>query len=145
MNIKKIHFNYLRFKHWSTFVILIAFLCIMFGFFEIIAFNDPEINKKISALGYILTTIYFTKMFCFKNYVEYNKLGMSIKLNKWISKSISFAEVSEVPLTDSTLTIIEKSGFKKNFQIDTINSKDVAKLIRIISENAGIHNSTAVM
>ncbi|MBU0942786.1 MAG: hypothetical protein KKD36_15295 [Bacteroidetes bacterium] len=142
---KNIHFNHLRFKHWSTFVILLAFLCIVFGFFEIIAFNSPEINKKVSALGYILTTIYFTKMFWFRNYVEWNKLGMNIKLNKWISKSISFDEVSEVILTDSTLTIIEKSGFKKNFQIDTINSEDVAKLIRIINENAGIQNSTAAI
>ena len=142
---KKIHFNHLRFKHWSTFVLLLAFLCIVFGFFEIITFNSPEINKKVSALGYILTTIYFTKMFWFRNYVEWNKLGMNIKLNKWISKSISFDEVSEVILTDSTLTIIEKSGFKKNFQIDTINSEDVAKLIRIINENAGIQNSTAAI
>jgi hypothetical protein len=142
---KNIHFNHLRFKHWSTFVILLAFLCIVFGFFEIIDFNSPEINKKVSALGYILTTIYFTKMFWFRNYVEWNKLGMNIKLNKWISKSISFDEVSEVILTDSTLTIIEKSGFKKNFQIDTINSEDVAKLIRIINENAGIQNSTAAI
>ena len=70
---------------------------------------------------------------------------MNIKLNKWISKSISFDEVSEVILTDSTLTIIEKSGFKKNFQIDTINSEDVAKLIRIINENAGIQNSTVAI
>ena len=139
---KNIHFNHLRFKHWSTFVILLAFLSIVFGFFEIIAFTNPEINKKVSALGYILITIYFSKMFWFRNYVEWNKLGMNIKLNKWISKSISFDEVSEVILTDSTLTIIEKSGFKKNFQIDTINSEDVAKLIRIINENAGIQNST---
>ncbi|MBC5840536.1 hypothetical protein H8R23_03885 [Flavobacterium sp. F-380] len=142
---KKIHFNHLRFKHWSTFVILLAFLCIVFGFFEIVAFTNPEINKKVSALGYILTAIYYSKMFWYRNYVEWNKLGMNIKLNKWISKSISFDEVSEVLLTDSTLTIIEKSGFKKNFQIDTINSEDVAKLIRIINENAGIQNSTAAI
>jgi hypothetical protein len=40
-------------------------------------------------------------------------------------------------LTDSSLTIIEKSGFKKNFQIITFYSEDVAKLIRI-NENAGV-------
>lgn len=142
---KKIHFNHLRFKHWSTFVILLAFLCIVFGFFEIITFTNPEINKKVSALGYILTAIYFSKMFWFRNYVEWNKLGMNIKLNKWISKSISFDEVSEVLLTDSTLTIIEKSGFKQKFQIDTFYSEDVAKLIRIINENAGVQNSTVAI
>ncbi|MBX9888513.1 MAG: hypothetical protein K2Y30_11330 [Flavobacteriaceae bacterium] len=142
---KKIHFNHLRFKHWSTFVLLLAFLCIVFGFFEIVAFTNPEINKKVSALGYILTAIYYSEMFWYRNYVEWNKLGMNIKLNKWISKSISFDEVSEVLLTDSTLTIIEKSGFKKNFQIDTVNSEDVARLLRIIGENTGIQNSTVVI
>lgn len=84
-------------------------------------------------------------MFWYRNYVEWNKLGMNIKLNKWISKSISFDEVSEVLLTDSTLTIIEKSGFKKKFQIDTIDSNDVDKLIRIMSQNAGIPNSTVLI
>jgi hypothetical protein len=73
-------------------------------------FTTIEINKKVSALGYILTAIYYSKMFWYGNYVEWNKLGMNIKLNKWISKFVSFDEISDVVLTASTLTIIEKSG-----------------------------------
>jgi hypothetical protein len=75
-------------------------------------------------------------MFWFSNYVEWNKLGMNIKLNKWISKSISFDEVSEVLLTDSTLTIIEKSGFKKIFQANLVSPIVADKLVTILRENA---------
>jgi hypothetical protein len=57
---KKIYFNHLRFKHWSQRLLYSCiFYVLLFGFFEIIVFTNLEINKKVSALGYILTAIYY--------------------------------------------------------------------------------------
>jgi hypothetical protein len=132
---KNIYFNPLRIKSWSTIIIAVAFICIVVGFFELIPFDNPKNHLKVSALGYILTSIFCLKMFWFKNYVEWNKLGMNIKLNHWLSKSIRFDEVKDVVVADTNLTIIEKSGFKKIFQTDLINPDDVDKLVTILREN----------
>jgi hypothetical protein len=81
---KKIHFNHLRFKNWSTLIIALAFICVIAGFFELFPFHNEKNHSKVSALGYLLTAIYYSKMFWYRNYVEWNKLGMNIKLNKWL-------------------------------------------------------------
>ena len=133
---KKIHFNPLRFKSWSTIIIAVAFICIVAGFFELIPFDNPKNHSKVSALGSLLIAIYYSKMFWYKNYVEWNKLGINIKLNHWLSKSIRFDEVKDVVVNDTTLTIIEKSDFKKIFQTNLINPNDVDKLVTILRENA---------
>ncbi|MDG2432085.1 hypothetical protein [Flavobacterium sp.] len=80
-------------------------------------------------------------MFWYRNYVEWNKLGANIKLNQWLSKSIRFDEVKDVVVTDTTLTIIEKSDFKKVFQTNLINPNDVDKLFTILRENAQLDKS----
>lgn len=133
---KKIHFNPLRFKSWSTIIIAVAFICIVAGFFEIIPFGNTKNHSKVSALGSLLIAIYYSKIFWYRNYVEWNKLGMNIKLNQWLLKSIRFDEVKDVVVTATTLTIIEKSGSKKIFQTDLINPDDVDKLVTILRENA---------
>ena len=137
---KNIHFNPLRFKSWSTIIIAVAFICIVVGFFELIPFDNPKNHSKFSALGYLLTSIFYLKMFWYRNYVEWNKLGANIKLNQWLSKSIRFDKVKDVVVTANTLIIIEKSDFKKTFQIHDIDRNDVKKLVDIISHNALVKN-----
>lgn len=132
---KKIHFNPLRFKSWSTIIIAVAFICIVAGFFELIPFDNPKNHSKVSALGSLLVAIHYSKMFWYKNYVEWNKLGMNIKFNQWLSKSIRFDKVKDVVVTATTLAIIDKSGSKKIFQTNLINPNDVDKLVTILREN----------
>ena len=138
---KNIHFNPLRFQSWSTVILALAFICIIVCFFELIPFDNTKNHSKVSALGSLLIAIYYSKMFWYRNYVEWNKLGANIKLNQWLSKSIRFDEVKDVVVTDTTLTIIEKSDFKKVFQTNLINPNDVDKLFTILRENAQLDKS----
>ena len=138
---KNIHFNPLRFKSWSSIIIAVAFICVVVGFFELTPFDNPKNHSKVSALGSLLVAIYYSKMFWYRNYVEWNKLGMNIKLNQWLSKSIRFDKIKDVVVTDTTLTIIEKSDIKKVFQTNLINPNDVDKLVTILRENAQLDKS----
>ena len=138
---KKIHFNQLKFKKWSSILLIISLIFILFGSFEIIDFGYEKTNRIITSLGFLIQVIFYSKKFFYKNYVEWNKIGMNIRLNKFIGKSIEFDNIKKIELEKNSLKIIEKSGLEKKFEIQNIEDNDVEKLIKIIKQNSGIETN----
>lgn len=138
---KKIHFNHLTFKNWTSLLMIISLVLILVGSFEIIDFEYKRTNKILASIGFFIQTIYFSKMFWYKNYVEWNKLGMNIKINSLISKSLTFKNVEKLELDITNLKIIQKSGREKTFEIHNIASNDLEKLVKIIEQNSGIEST----
>ena len=67
--------NRIKFHNFQTnwFIIsltLLSLFCLIFGVFEIIEFENPKINKRISAIGYLSQAVFISRMFWFKNYVQ---------------------------------------------------------------------------
>lgn len=138
---KKIHFNHLTFKNWTSLLMIISLVLILVGSFEIIDFEYKRTNKILASIGFFIQTLYFSKMFWYKNYVEWNKLGMNIKINSLISKSLTFKNVEKLELDITNLKIIQKSGREKTFEIHNIASNDLEKLVKIIEQNSGIEST----
>ena len=135
---KRIHFNPLKFKNWTSVLLIISLLFIVFGSFEIIDFGYTKTNRILTGLGFLFQVLFYSKMFWYKNYVEWNKIGMNIKLNKFIGKSIEFNFVKKVELENENLIITEKSGREILFNINNVEIKDVEKLIELIKQNSAI-------
>ena len=74
------------------------------GIFELFEFENPKLNKRISAIGFFLQVIYFSKMFWFKNYVQWNKKGAVIRIYSWASKSLSFNQIKKTAALQFRLT-----------------------------------------
>jgi hypothetical protein len=66
---------------------------------------------------------------------------MNIKINRLISKSITFRNVAKLELDTTNLKIIQKSGSDKIFEIYNIASIDLEKLVEIITQNSGIEST----
>jgi hypothetical protein len=111
------------------------------GSFEIIDFEYKRTNKILVSIGSFIQAAYYSKMFWYKNYVEWNKRGMNIKINRLISKSIKFENVKKLELDNTNLKIIQKSGSDKIFEIHNIASNDLEKLVKIIAQNSGIEST----
>ena len=102
---KKIHFDNLS-KNWFLITILIlSIIFLLVGIFEFIPFENPKINKKISGVGFLLQALYFSRMFWFKNYIQWNKKGAVIRINSFMGKSLSFDEIKKTELNEKKLTI----------------------------------------
>ncbi len=86
MEKKKIHFDNMKSWIW-IFILFLSLFFILVGIFELFEFENPKLNKRISAIGFFLQVIYFSKMFWFKNYVQWNKKGAVIRIYSWASKS----------------------------------------------------------
>ena len=131
---KRIKFDNLQTNWLFISLILISIFCIIFGFFEIIEFENPKINKRISAIGYFTQAIFFSRMFWFKNYVQWNKKGIVVRIKSFFGKSISFENVKNSKLENNILTIYENNGKSYNFDLTEIDEKDSKKLNEIINK-----------
>ena len=117
---------------------IISLVLILIGSFEIIDFEYKRTNKILASIGFFTQALYFSKMFWYKNYVEWNKLGMNIKINRIISKSIKFDNVKKLEVDNYNFKIIQKCGREKIFEIHNIESNDLEKLLKIIKQNSEI-------
>jgi hypothetical protein len=52
---KKIHFNQLTFKNWTSLLMLISLVFIIMGSFEIIDFEYKRTNKILASIGFFLS------------------------------------------------------------------------------------------
>ena len=136
---KKIHFD--NMKNWIWIAILIlSLIFILSGTFEFMEFENPKINKRISAVGFFLQVIYFSKMFWYKNYVQWNKKGAIVRVNSWISKSLNFDQIKKTELIQNTLIITKNNGEIVTFDLNEIKETDTQKLNEIIVKNTIANN-----
>jgi len=139
MKTKKIHFDNIRNSIWIAILILSLFF-ILAGAFELIEFENPKLNKRISAIGFFLQVIYFSKMFWYKNYVQWNKKGAVIRINSWSAKSLNFDQIKKTELVESKLIITKDNGNKVTFNLNEIAESDSQKLNELILKNTIVNN-----
>ena len=131
---KRIHFD--NMKNWIWILIsILSIVLILIGSFELIEFKNSKIIKRIGAIGFMLFAINSSKMFWYKNYVQWNKKGALIKINSLLGKSLSFIQVQSTLLNDNELIVIKKNGAKVRFDLNTIAASDRQKLNDIFLKN----------
>ncbi|MFD2033150.1 hypothetical protein ACFSKL_00025 [Belliella marina] len=131
---KRIKFDNLQFNWFFISTIIVSLLCVLFGFFEVIEFENTKINRRISTLGYLLMTIYFSRMFWFKNYVQWNKKGVVIRIKQFWGKSLSFKDIKSSKLEGHMLTIYKYDGITYDFDLRDIDVNDSKRLNDIINK-----------
>ena len=123
-------------RNWMWISILIlSLLFILGGTFELFEFENPKLNKRISAVGFFLQVIYFSKMFWYKNYVQWNKKGAVIRINSFSAKSLSFDQIKKTELNDKKLIVTKNNGNEVTFDLNEIAESDTQKLNEIITKN----------
>lgn len=134
METKKIQFDNLN--NWIWIVILIlSLIFILIGSFELIEFENPKLNKSISAIGFFLQVIYFSKMFWYKNYVQWNKKGVVVRINSFLGKTLRFDEIKKTELIEKKLIISKDNGTTVTFDLNKTVESDQQKLNEIIVKN----------
>ena len=74
-------------------MIVLSSVFIITGGFELIEFENPKVNKIISAIGFFLQVIYFSRLFWHKNTVQWNDKGIVIRIKSFLGKSLRFDEI----------------------------------------------------
>ena len=124
----------------SIFLIGISF--ILFGFFySIMNEIEPIWIKRMKSIGFLLFAIYFINKVIRKNYVQWNKVGMTVRINTYFrEKRLTFNEINSYEFINDILRVFQSN---KMIELDLSNvlESDKEILIKIIEENTVANNS----
>ena len=139
MRMKSIHFDNLNNKFWLG-VLILSLICVLIGLFEPIAFDNPSVYKYIMTSAYSLQFLFISKLFWFKNTVQWNKKGIVIRINSFLGKSLRFDEIRATELNGLTMSLTMDGGRKIFFDLNEFTYGDVLKLNNVMMENTIINN-----
>jgi len=132
---KRIHFDNLgKNKYWII-IILLSLVLILVEFFKPFEFENPKVYKYMNVIGFLLQAIYWSKLFWFKNTVQWNKKGAVIRINSFMGKSLSFDQIKKTELNENKLIITKNGGEIVTFDLTEIVESDIQKLNEIITKN----------
>lgn len=84
---KRIKFDNVA-KNWFLITLLVlSILCLIFGGLEIIEFTNPKINNWLRGIGFFSQALFFSRMFWFRNYVQWNKKGALVRIKSFWEKT----------------------------------------------------------
>ena len=131
---KKIHFDNLgKNKYWL--IIILLSLGLIFIEELPIEFENPKMYEYLRASGFLLQAIYWSKLFWYKNTVQWNKKGAVIRINSFMGKSLSFDKIKQTELNQNKLIITKIDGEIVIFDLNEIAESDTKKLNEIIIKN----------
>lgn len=131
---KRIHFDNLRSWFWIS-LMLLSMVFILIGAFEIFDFEYPKAHKLLFASGFAIQTVYYSKLFWYRNCFQWKKKGATICINSFLGKSLNFEEITSAALIDKILKITKSSGDEFVFDLNHIVDEDVQKLHQIIMKS----------
>lgn len=135
-----INFQNLSIKQNIIWIILIlsGLLFTLLDVFEVFSFSNPIISKYISTFFYLVLTIYFSRAFWGKNVIQWNKKGMTARVNNFWGITIDFAKISKLIFEENKITITYMSGEKKVINLNKIDINSKKRLAEILNSNSSI-------
>jgi hypothetical protein len=132
---KRIHFDHLgKGNYWITLMIL-SLIFVIIGIIEPFEFENDKIYKYISITGFFLQALYFSKLFWYKNTVQWNNKGIVIRIKSFFGKSLRFDEIKATEMNGETLTLIKTDGKTITLDLNEFSESDTQKLNEIIEKN----------
>jgi hypothetical protein len=135
---KKLHFDDLgKQKYWIVFLLL-SLVLVLSGSFTPYEFENPKVYRYFSVVVCLIQILFYSRLFWYKNNVQWNKKGIVIRIKPYFGKSIRFDEIKSVEFNDNSLTIKKQDGTKVFIDLPEINPSDKEKLLHLLQENSAI-------
>lgn len=128
----KIHFDNLsKKKIWIPFLIL-ALLLILNGLTSPLETEYAYLYDLSSAVGFLILVVFYSRMFWYKNYVQWNKQGVMIRINRFSSTSFNYRDVRKVEMKENDIIVYQKSGKVTKVDVSGFSQEDRERLVKII-------------
>ena len=122
---------------------LLAIPMVVFMLIYIFTIDDrgSALHKIGAILGPGLFVVIMGKQFFFRNYLGWNKKGMTLKLNSFFSKTISFEHIIAYSFKNENLEIVRKNGSSFNFSLRDLNPNHIHRIREILLTHTSINNT----
>ena len=127
----------MRFNHLSNkkdgVILLVASLCLVVSGVAVIVEDRTTLINSLLCLGIGLIIYAQSKFLLYKNAVNWNKWGMTIKVNSfWKFTSIEFPKVISIQFDGQTLSILQRYNDDRSINLHSVNHNDIEKIREII-------------
>ena len=137
---KRIHFDNLGKKNYWILLIFLSLILIFIGLIEPFDFENEKIYKYLSACGFFLQALYFSKLFWYKNTVQGNDKGIVIRIKSFLGKSLRFDEIKATELNGKEMILTKTDDRKIIINLNEISESDTLKLNEIMIESTIANN-----
>lgn len=132
---KRIYFDNIGENNYWKFLMFLSLIFILVGVFEPFGLKDVRFYKYISATGFLIQVVFYSKKLWFRNMMQWNKKGAVIKLNTILGETVNFNEIKGIEMSEKTLKITKKDDKVLKFDINGFEETDTQKLNEILIEN----------
>ncbi len=130
---KHIHFNKLN-RFQSIILLLIGLVLILIGFYKNYLGEGSLWTSISTVIGYLFFGLHFSKMFWYKNYVEWNKKGVVYRIKTRFGKTLRFNQVGNVALKNNILFVTLNDGSITEIDLHEVFPEDQKKLLEIFTQ-----------
>lgn len=132
---KSIHFDEIGKQKAWIYVLMILLLFLLIVVFKPFPNENPLNYKILFSTCLFVLIVFHSKNFWYKNSVQWNKIGMAIRIKSFLGKSVRFDEISAVDRGENDITITKANGKKVVIDLSDIEESDSQRLFEIIKEN----------
>lgn len=133
---KRIYFEELKPGLWLV-VMLVAFVLILvalLGMMEIVTIEEKTASLFLTA-GCLIQGIFFLRIFLYKNYVQYNRKGIMLRLQQNKSLSFRFSEVKNLRREAPHSIRIERDRKEPvTLDLSHVEEADIARLANLLEQ-----------
>lgn len=130
---KTIKFQELSLKNnpvWTGLYLAVT-IFILLSLFDVFSFMGTRTVKLTTAFCYLIFTLYYIQPFLHRNYVMWNKRGMTLRVNDFWGFNFSFSEVNRVFYAEDEYTL-DLGGKRKTINLEGIDQGSKEKLLTIL-------------
>jgi len=117
----------------------LSVLLVIVGIMEDIPIIHPEANQYLILAGVLIQAVLLSRMFWYKNYVQWTKENILIRVKSLVGTSLRFAEIQSMDWGPAQLRIVKSDGKSVLIDLNGIRESDTARLKGILKENARPH------
>lgn len=132
---KKLHFDDLSKQKYWILLLVMSLVLVLSGFFKPFDFENPKVYQYFSIVGFLVQVLFFSRLFWYKNNVQWNKKGVVLRIKPYFGKSIRFEEVKAVELHENTMTIRKWDGPDVSIDLSEIIQSDRKMLLQLLQQH----------
>ncbi len=118
------------------YLIILSAILILIGILKPYDFGNPKIYDLASAIGFSFQAIYFSRMFWYKNYVQWNKKGIVVKINSRLGQSLKYDKIRTINFNEDKFEVILEGEDTKEIDVSTLDKEDRKKLKQLLQQYA---------
>lgn len=136
---QEIKFEELSFKTkpLSFVLLMLSASFILLNVFDCLNFLTSDTRKWIIVVCSLYSAMHGLRPFYYRNYVQWNKRGMTLRVNNFWGCNFSFANVEKILCQESEYTVVLRTGKRKVINLTGIETGSKTKLLQVLQAQTG--------